>query len=198
MVALVGLFTTVHPVCAIAQTAQPTVSARLTWDPNSEPDLAGYRVYYGTKTLTYTNMTDVGSAVNLAIPGLVPGVTYFFAVTAYNQLGLESDYSLEVAYTPLPTANLLALLPNGPGKAKLRFSYTGSVGTGFKLYTNSVLYLSAVTTAASSTVLDLPGIVPGIAYSLQVALMDPISGEQPKSAPVALRIPGLVGSVRRQ
>lgn len=71
----------------------------LTWDPNLEPDLAGYRVYFGSQSRQYTNLLDVGR-LNLAIvPNLKDGEVYFFAVTAYNQQGLESDYSNEVALT---------------------------------------------------------------------------------------------------
>ena len=71
----------------------------LTWDPNPEQDLAGYRVYYGSTSGGYTNFLDVG-AVNLGtVPDLQDGAVYFFAVTAYNLEGLESDYSNEVALT---------------------------------------------------------------------------------------------------
>ncbi len=71
----------------------------LTWDPNPEQDLAGYRVYYGSTPGAYTNFVEVG-AVNLGtVPDLMEGDVYFFAVTAYNLEGLESDYSNEVALT---------------------------------------------------------------------------------------------------
>ena len=76
-------------------------SAQITleWDPNSEPDLAGYKLYYGTASGNYTNAIDVGNQVTYTVTGLNPGVTYYFAVTAYNTSGFESDYSNEVVYT---------------------------------------------------------------------------------------------------
>ena len=74
----------------------PTVT--LAWNANTEPDVAGYRVYYGVASRTYTNMTDVGNITTNRIAGLVEGVNYFFAVSAYNAAGAESDFSDEVSY----------------------------------------------------------------------------------------------------
>jgi hypothetical protein len=79
----------------VMESAQVT----LEWDPNSEPDLAGYKFYYGTSSENYTNVIDVGNQVTYTVTGLKPGETYYFAVTAYNTAGLESDYSNEVVYT---------------------------------------------------------------------------------------------------
>src|SRR4051812_31768310 len=73
-------------------------SVTLVWDPNSEPDLAGYRFYYGGESGNYTNIVDIKNATTNSVSGLVEGGTYFFAVTAYNTLGLESDFSNEVRY----------------------------------------------------------------------------------------------------
>jgi hypothetical protein len=74
-------------------------SVTLAWDPNSEPDLAGYRLYYGTATRTYDRTVEVSGDTRISVDDLEPGSTYYFAVTAHNTAGLESDYSNEVAYT---------------------------------------------------------------------------------------------------
>lgn len=85
-----------------------TVSARtvtLTWDPNSEPDLSHYIVYWGTTTRNYTmNSGNIGLVTThtLTIPDTGQ---YFFAVTAVDTAGLESDYSNEV-FTENNTVNL--------------------------------------------------------------------------------------------
>ena len=71
----------------------------LTWDPNSEPDLAGYDIYYGTASGNYQWKTDVGNVTNYTQTGLNIGVTYYLAATAHNTQGLESGFSNEVVYT---------------------------------------------------------------------------------------------------
>lgn len=69
------------------------------WDPNDEPDLAGYRVYYGETSGSYTEMIDVGNTTSCTIEDLSPGVTYYITATAYNSLGYESNYSDELIFS---------------------------------------------------------------------------------------------------
>jgi len=70
----------------------------LAWDANTEPDLAGYRVYYGTASREYgiDNSIDVGNTTTYRVDSLLEGVTYYIAVTAYDMYGNESDFSDEV------------------------------------------------------------------------------------------------------
>lgn len=75
------------------------VELTLTWDPNTEPDLAGYILYWGFSSSDYVFSVDVGNQTSYTVTDLAPGATYYFAVTAYNTSGLESDYSNEVVYT---------------------------------------------------------------------------------------------------
>lgn len=74
----------------------------LAWDANNEPDLAGYKVYYGTHSRTYALVVDAGNVTTVGISNLQDGVTYYFAATAYNTAGLESDFSAEVSHTVSP------------------------------------------------------------------------------------------------
>ena len=74
-------------------------SVTLAWDPSPGSDIAGYNIYYGPHTQVYTNTTPVGNVTNATIGGLLLGATYFFAATAVNTSGLESDFSNEVSYT---------------------------------------------------------------------------------------------------
>jgi len=72
----------------------------LAWNPNSEPDLAGYKIYYGTGSRDYREWIDVGSATSVRITGLLEDTEYFLALTAYDIGDNESDFSGEVsAYT---------------------------------------------------------------------------------------------------
>ncbi len=73
--------------------------ATLEWDPNPEANVAGYRVYIGSHTREYNTVIDVGLATQKLLESLEPERSYYFAVTAYDSDGLESDFSDEVTYT---------------------------------------------------------------------------------------------------
>jgi len=68
----------------------------LAWNANGEPNLAGYRVSYGTTSRVYTAMVDVGMTTTWTTPELPDGFVYYFAVQAYNTAGVVSAYSAEV------------------------------------------------------------------------------------------------------
>ncbi len=75
-------------------------SVTLEWDANNEPDLAGYKIYYGTSSGSYEYCLDVGRQTSCTLTGLEPGQTYYITVTAYNSQGNESEYAPEITYTP--------------------------------------------------------------------------------------------------
>ena len=77
-----------------------SAAQQLVWNPNTESDLAGYRVYYGTASRTYGTPVNVGNVTSCPLTGLSPGVTYYLAVTAYDTQNNESGFSNEVSYTP--------------------------------------------------------------------------------------------------
>src|SRR6266850_8513805 len=72
-------------------------SVTIAWNPVN--GVAGYRLYQGGTSRVYANFTDVGSATQTTVSGLAAGKTYYFAATAYNSMGIESDYSSEISYT---------------------------------------------------------------------------------------------------
>lgn len=74
-------------------------NAVLTWDANSESDLVGYRVYYGTSPGNYQQARGEGIVVygtSYTVTGLASGMTYYFTLTAFDSSGNESDYANEV------------------------------------------------------------------------------------------------------
>ena len=88
---------------ASASTVAWAGRATVSWDANTESDLAGYKVHYGTQpNRSYSNTIDVGNVTSYTVGNLQPGTTYYFAVTAYDLSGNESDYSEEVSLT-IPT-----------------------------------------------------------------------------------------------
>lgn len=90
----------------------------LTWDANTETDLAGYRVYQGTGSnpATFTKIQET-VATTATIKGL-DNTAHSFAVTAYNTAGMESAYSNVVTIPAVPA------IPGGL-KWTLTLSVTG-------------------------------------------------------------------------
>ena len=81
-------------------TPPPTAgSATLAWNANTESDVNGYRVYYGTSSGNYIQGTaqgiNAGNATTFVVNNLTRGQRYFFVVTAYDTSGNESPFSLE-------------------------------------------------------------------------------------------------------
>jgi len=71
---------------------------RLAWDPSPTPGTDGYRLYWGNGQRVYTNSVNCGSLLTWELRGLQTNTPYFFAITAYNFLGLESAFSEEATY----------------------------------------------------------------------------------------------------
>jgi hypothetical protein len=71
-------------------------SATITWNANTEADLAGYRVYVGTRSGVYSvGSYEVVGRTSFTVPNLLVGTTYIFAVTAFDKIGQESAKSGE-------------------------------------------------------------------------------------------------------
>lgn len=86
---IIGAFATVI-------SARADLDLNLAWNPNPEPDIDYYRVYVGTASRQYTQSYSTAQPF-FAIPPLPDGAKYYFAVTAVNSAGLESDYSDEIS-----------------------------------------------------------------------------------------------------
>ena len=107
----------IRPVAATAG------SLSLAWDPNTEDDLAGYKVYIGTASQTFSQIIDVGHMTAFTVTDLLEGETYFSTVTAYDIFVNESDFSNEVSTTIPVTAPPPEPEPlNSPPGASFTFS----------------------------------------------------------------------------
>lgn len=74
----------------------PKRSITLAWNPDA--DAAEYNVYYGTASHSYSQLIPTLQPI-ATISALEWGVRYFFAVTAVNSAGIESDFSDEFSCT---------------------------------------------------------------------------------------------------
>lgn len=98
-------------VLVTASTAGIAGEMSIAWDPVSDSDLAGYKVYYGTSPGSYTETKDVGNTTSTTLTGLDPCTVYYVAVKAYDTEGLESEgYSNEISGLPRPV--VASVTPN--------------------------------------------------------------------------------------
>ena len=72
------------------------------WDANTEPDLAGYRVFYREQgqNYDYNNPAWEGTETTCTISGLDDQKTYYFVSRAYDTYDNESENSVELSYIP--------------------------------------------------------------------------------------------------
>ncbi|MGA2245992.1 MAG: fibronectin type III domain-containing protein [Verrucomicrobiota bacterium] len=82
----------------IPGTAWANFAARLAWNASDDPNVASYKLYYGTVGDQFTNVVSEGTNTSAVISGLVAGTTYFFAAASLDRAGDESPFSDEVAF----------------------------------------------------------------------------------------------------
>ena len=101
----------------------------LIWTALTDPRVIGYNIYYGTVPGRYIQRRTVSTATTgVTISKLPVGERYFFAVTAFNASGQDSEYSFEVAVTVGdPTSSTAPFtLTDGGGDSPLGGSVIGS------------------------------------------------------------------------
>jgi hypothetical protein len=69
----------------------------LAWDANTQPGIAGYKIYYGTGTGSgnYNVTVNVGNVTTTSVQ-VTTGILVCFAATCYDNYGTESGFSNEV------------------------------------------------------------------------------------------------------
>ncbi len=89
---------------------------KLSWDPVYS-GVAGYKIYYGTSSGSYTANINVGNVTTYNVDSLQECVMYYFAVKSYNSAGVESlSYSNEVSGLPKPVVQSLSPASAEQGK----------------------------------------------------------------------------------
>lgn len=144
--------------CIIAFGQAETV--KLAWNPNPEPNIAGYRLHYWKQNDRLPVILDVGKQTSAAVNDLAPSTTYYFAVQAYNDVGLMSRLSSPVSYTSKALWALAvkaksgAVLPENGGSVSLGFVNLGAISD---TYTFSITNNGRNTLTQVSFALDGPG-----------------------------------------
>ena len=90
--------TVTTPECLSPNGTNPVVN--LTWDHSEDTQVLGYLVYRGSQPGVYDWQIDVMQDASYSFEDLLPGITYFLSVTAYNEDGVESDPGGEIVLIP--------------------------------------------------------------------------------------------------
>ncbi len=147
-------------VSVISRENTSAANVELDWNASTSPDVAGYNVYFGTSSGNYPNKIDVGTTTAVTIPNLTPGVTYYFAATAYDLTGSESAFSGEISYvapaTPAGPAVTLTPGTNPGDPVTLQFTVAAGSWCEVQASTDLVHWMAIWETAvvASDTVMQ--------------------------------------------
>lgn len=190
----------VFPILALfALFAAPALagSIELQWDPVTDPDLEGYRVYYGTSPGSYDQNIEVGNVTSYNLQGLADCTTWYVAVKAYDTGGLESElYSNEVEGWPRPVVSS-AVPAQGETGGQVSVTITGTnfMDGAIVDFLDAGIIVDAVTwnsctevvadiTIASDAALgakNIDVVNPDDVYGTGVALFTVVSGAQAPS-----------------
>jgi PKD repeat protein len=92
---------TLHFLFFFLPDASSATQVSLTWEPNSETDLAGYRVFCReeSQSYDYANPSWEGKDTYCTICDLEESKTYYFVARAFDTQGFESENSIEVCHS---------------------------------------------------------------------------------------------------
>ncbi|MBW1932741.1 MAG: PKD domain-containing protein, partial [Deltaproteobacteria bacterium] len=180
--------------------------ATISWDPNPEPDIEGYKVFYGINSGNYTDCVTVNSTqTSCEITGLQGGNTYYFAVKAVDASGQESEFSSEVSmYIAAPIVPPNADIQVNANHGIAPFEVILDAGLSSDSDGNIVLYSwqfgdgSSATGVTSSHIYNTPGTYIVIltvtdnvgASDTETLQIEVISNQPPEASMVLSRVSG--------
>ena len=185
-------------------------TATISWDSNTEPDIAGYKIYYGTSPRTgidpkvcglcgYSNSVNVGNVLTYAFDSLTNGPIYYFSVAAYDTSNNESIFSSEVnkiistiidTQTPSIPTNFSATSISSSQINLAWNASTDNVGvTGYKVYRNGNQIALTSSLSFSDT-----GLVASTLYSYTVSSYDASNNNSSQTSVVSATTFGGGGS----
>ncbi len=167
-------------------------SLYLSWDKNSESDLAGYKVHFGTDSGRYSRSIDVHNVTNYSLFNLKQDETYYVSVTAYDEEGNESSPSSEVSGgyqfddgAPLSPTGLSA----SATETTLRVIWDRNSEedlAGYNVYLGSKYGdYSSSTNVGLTTSYQLPNPVSGKTYYVAVSAYDHLGNEGDLSSSIS-------------
>ena len=88
------------------------VVGEISFDPSPDSRVVGYKLYYGRSVESFDHVVDLGAETSHTIYDLAHGALYYFAASAYDQEGNESDLSEILMFV---TPDCLQVEPLDPG-----------------------------------------------------------------------------------
>ena len=115
------------------------------WNPNPEPDIAGYDIYWNSApTGAFEFLGSVGANQTCFVDtDVINGTTYFYAVAAFDDANLESELSFEDVFdTPRPEgANLiLSAVGQNPSLSGYDFSSLSGIPQAWTDVTTDIFF----------------------------------------------------------
>lgn len=166
------------------------IGIRVTWNANTETDLAGYKVYYGTATGVYGTPIDVGNVTTYDIGNLKESTKYFIALTAYDTSGNESVKSEEASITiPDVTPPAVPAAPTlTPGAKSLGVSWTAVAdAASYKVYYGTATGVYGTPVVVSGTSTTLSNLLDNTTYFVAITAVDASGNESVKSTEISAK-----------
>jgi len=162
-----------------------------TWKENTESDLAGYRLMWGTSSGAYTDSLVLGRVSHQRISGLVDGTRYYATIVALDSAGHESGPAAEQSAVPgvqplAPTG--VSALPFYFGMAISWHHNTEIDLAGYNVYRSTVHgsgYAKTNGSLVAETTFRDTGLMSDTMYCYVVTAVDTSSNESPNSAEVS-------------
>ena len=126
-IAAAVIASSMHSLDAAFAPPSPMVTVKLAWNPVTNTVIQGYRLYVGTASNQYSRLYETGANSTFSVGELVSGQTYYFAVRAVGNSGVEGDRSVELV-VPVSSRPLAAF-----------DSYTASADTSLIVPATGVL-----------------------------------------------------------
>lgn len=148
----------------------------LAWDPpetfaDGSPvtTINGYKVFTGTAPGSYSQTENVGNLTSWTVTNLADGATYYFAVTAYDNAGNESNFSNEISTTI--------------ASAPLTWTLTATAGSGGSIVPQGNVTANQATNSSSTITTVSVGqggnqsfsIIPNAGYRITSVTVDGVS-----------------------
>jgi hypothetical protein len=161
-------------------------SVNLAWNASTNSGVAGYNVYYGSASGSYANQIPAGTNLSAIVSGLAAGGTYYFAVTAVDTLGNESDFSNEISYS-VPGINVPPTISSIANQSTLVGKATAAIPFTINDANTPAANLTLSAVSANTTLVPNGNIVFGGSGAIRTVTITPV-GSLTGSAQITISV----------